>query len=264
MLLQPVTNNAIQGNINSILLAMSMAAIYLVLTKRSLQAGFWAAFAISIKLTPAILLIYFTGLKKYKTLAYSIAFSLVFLIGIPLLTMPMSDLMNLYQSWLVVLSDSKHFPLFKYTNQSPLAVFSHWFGNNTTSHIISQIPSLMAIGACTYFIFKKRTLSLLIGIFAVYLLTSPVVWLEYYLFLLFPFLFLNHLIISNETTKLSKILYWLRIVFTLLLVRAIVGKEAANLFAFWGQHLISLFLMLWIFYLEKESFTKRDFIILKE
>ena len=255
MVLQPVTNNAIQGNINVILLFLCLLGVWLSIENRNIEAGFWAALAFSIKLTPAIILLFFLLKKKYRSFLYGLLFAVIFMIIIPALVYSPESFLKLNLQWFEVLRDTRHYPMMKYTNQAPLAVFIHWFGNHRVVHLVAMLPAVTIMVMLFYFYARKSLTSLVavVSVFVLYLVASPVAWLEYYVFLLVPLLVLNSIFTTRPVSNYTRVLYYIRVIITLVLVRAIIGREAADWVAYRGQHLVGLFLMLMIFALERKS-----------
>ena len=79
MVLDIVSRNAMQGNINVMLFTLMIISVVWSLEAKSKRSAFLAAIAASIKITPGILLIFFWVSKKRKAFWYSAAFCTAFL-----------------------------------------------------------------------------------------------------------------------------------------------------------------------------------------
>lgn len=259
-LAQPLTNNATQGNINTILLAFLSLALYFSLTHKKIAAGLFSAIGFSIKLTPGVVFIYYIAYKKWKELFVGILTSFILLVLIPLFYYGFDETINLYLGWKTVLSDTGHFPFYKYTNQSPLVVMTHLQGLeavNTISKGFYYLVNFFMIYSFYYFYKRKNEIIFMAFTFIFLLTAAPVVWMEYYLFLVFPFLIINEWMITNKLSKTSKVLWYVKLIAVHLLVKFIIGNHYSDLMAYYGRSFLGLILIVIIFYLEDFRSSKK-------
>lgn len=256
LLAHPLTNNATQGNINLILLAAMGVSLFFSYTNERIFAGIIAAIAFSIKLTPGVLFIYFFAYKKWRELWAAAVTSLLLLFVIPALVYGVCETVELYRSWQIVLADTSHFPFYKYTNQSPLVVMTHWQGL-TEANVIAKIFHYAVNGFILYslwFFYRKKNELLFLAMTFILLLTAaPVVWMEYHIALLLPFLIVNDWLVNKELTRASVFFWWIKLVVVHLAVKFIVGREASDLLAFYGRSFWGLLMTVGIFYIQAEK-----------
>ncbi len=68
----PVVHNNLQGQVNTLMMMLLALAIYWDLTDRPFLCGLFIALAVSIKITPGILIFYFLARRKFKPVLYFI------------------------------------------------------------------------------------------------------------------------------------------------------------------------------------------------
>jgi hypothetical protein len=254
LLAQPITNNATQGNINTILLTFLAAAFYFSIKNKKYFAGFFAAIGFSIKLTPGVVFIYFLVYQKWKELLIAILTSFILLILVPVLYFGMHQTIDLYLGWKTVLSDTSHFPFYKYTNQSPLVIMTHLQSLesvNVISKIFYYAVNLVMAASLWYFYKRKNELVFICFSFILLLTAAPVVWMEYYLFLVLPYFVIHQKLVTNTLSKSSKILWCLKLVIAHLMVKFLIGNHLSDLMTYYGRSFIGLIIIFVIFYLEE-------------
>jgi len=253
LLAQPITNNATQGNINSILLAIMSLALYFSFKEKKYYSSILAAIGFSIKLTPGVLFIYFLFYKKWKELLLTTVLSAMLLMVLPFIYFGFHQTIELYLGWKTVLSNTTHFPFYKYTNQSPLVVMTHWQGIDTVnliSKLFYYLINLIMGLSLFYFYKRKNKLVFLSLIFMLLLTASPVVWMEYYLVLLFPYLVIHQWLVTHCLSVSSKILWYIKLLYVHLLVKLLIGNHYSDLIAQNGRSFIGLVLILLIYFIE--------------
>lgn len=252
---QPVTNNAIQGNINAVLLALMALALYWDREQAPTLSALSLAVAISIKLTPAALLPFFLFRKSYAVVIRTVLFSSLFLGLLPLVLYGGAGAVAQYQGWVHVLDDTSHFPFFKYTNQSPYMIAFHFFGSPLYAQVFHWI-SIALFGIAFFYFWRQRLASFVLSTcFFMMLVVPPVAWIDYYLYLCLPLLLVNRWLLEGKLAKVSRWVWGIRFVATGLLVQAFVGREWSDFFAFYGLQFWGLCLLLAIFLVEALSPT---------
>jgi hypothetical protein len=253
LLTQQFTNNATQGNINTILLALLAAGFYFSLRDKKILSGILSAIGFSIKLTPGVIFIYFLAYKKWKELFIAAITSFILLLVLPVLIFGFQPTIDLYLGWKTVLSDTTHFPFFKYTNQSPLVVMTH-IQNLPYVNVISKIffwsVNLFMLYSFYYFYKRKNELVFIAFTFIFLLTAAPVVWMEYYLFLVFPYLIIHQKLLTKTLSKTSIVIWTIKLITVHLMVKFLIGNEYSDLAAQYGRSLWGLFMIVAIFYFD--------------
>ncbi len=85
LLLNLVQNNFANGQVNFFVLALCAFSLKYLLKKRPALAGWFLAGAISVKLTPLVLVGYFLFKKEWAALAWTLAGCFAFILGLPYL-----------------------------------------------------------------------------------------------------------------------------------------------------------------------------------
>ena len=258
LLTQQFTNNATQGNINTILLALLAASFYFSIINKKYISGILSAIGFSIKLTPGVIFIYFFAYRKWKELFIATLTSMVLLILLPSLIFGYQQTIDLYLGWKTVLSDTTHFPFFKYTNQSPLIVMTHFQGINYVNWISKSFywsVNLFMLFSFYYFYKRKNELVFIAFTFIFLLTAAPVVWMEYYLILVLPYLVIHQKLITKHLSKASISIWIVKLITVHLMVKFLIGNEYSDLAAFYGRSLWGLFMIVGIFYLEERFET---------
>lgn len=243
LLVQPIINNAIQGNINGILFFMIIASIYYSKMDKSFLSAFLGAIATSIKLTPAVVIFYYIYKKDWAAFLYFCFFMILFMIVIPVLFYGVHDSLALYANWKAVLADKNHFPFFKYTNQSPLVVFIHLGFSKSVASLLHYFVAAINFSVLIFAIKNKNEATTIFISLILMLILPPVVWLEYYIVLIPMVFYVSYCALSGAFGKTQWILSILLLIFTKLPVQAIIGKDLANWFAFYGMHFWGLLLL---------------------
>jgi hypothetical protein len=87
------------GQSNILMLFAVIASIYYVSKGKNLGAGLALGFAIAFKTTPLIFVGYYVLKGKFKAAAYSLIFSLFFMIVVPMLFYPPQKSLEYFRSW---------------------------------------------------------------------------------------------------------------------------------------------------------------------
>jgi len=93
-----------RGQVDVLMLAVMSLGIYLAAAGRGLAAGFWLSLPATIKLFPALLIIYSVWRRRWRMLAGSAAGIVVALAILPLLALGPARTIDLYQNWVQVLA----------------------------------------------------------------------------------------------------------------------------------------------------------------
>jgi hypothetical protein len=263
MILDIVSRNAMQGNINVMLFTLMIISVVWSLEAKSKRSAFLAAIAASIKITPGILLIFFWVSKNRKAFWYSTAFCVAFFILIPLGIFGMDNSYNMYLNWLHVLRDVDHFPFYKHTNQSPTAVLFHITGSNKFA-----LPAILAFASIcilyiNHFRLKKDTFGIFTGCMLAYLSVSPIVWIEYHIVMLPVLLAISAMLFQKMLGMTSMILFVIRFILVHIFVTALVGEKLGIATAMLGQHLLGAWLCGLIILLTSKMRTEpKQFLVL--
>jgi hypothetical protein len=249
-LLDAMTLNAQQANINAIVFGTVMSGIYLSLYAKHNRTKYFGLFLIalisSIKLTPIAILIFFFAIKEYRKCGWLMCM-FVLLMVLPFIYFGFSNYLDLMKKWFFVLSDTGHFPFYKYTNQSVIAQFSRWFGANTI--IVKLIAACINTAILFIIMYSSRLKNIIItlSLTIIFMLTaSPVSWKEYQIILCLPLFYLNIKLINGELKGLALYLYLARIFVVNILVQAIVGEKLGLLVNYHGNYLIGVLLMVMV------------------
>jgi Glycosyltransferase family 87 len=255
MVLQPVTNNAIQGNINAYLLCLMGGSLYFMSLGRSFLSALLAAIGVSIKLTPGVIFFIFLSKRKYKEMLWFTLLVVLMMVIIPLFYFGRKETMDLYLGWSSVLRDTNHFPFFKYTNQSALVVFSRFLPLDIAGKLHLGI-NLVLFGFIFNFIWKKEEQKTMLLSFIFILSFSPIAWLEYYIYLLPCYLVLNTLLLQGKFSRAIVLIWLLRLIGVHILLKFVVGRDLSNNFAYYGQHFWGLLILTFIIFLSLDKFKK--------
>ncbi|MBN9122197.1 MAG: DUF2029 domain-containing protein [Planctomycetes bacterium] len=86
-------------NCNLIVLAAILSGCAALAAGRDAAAGFWFALSVALKLLPVLLLPYLAWTRRWRAFAWAVGFSLVFWIGVPLVTFGGSGVRTVYGGW---------------------------------------------------------------------------------------------------------------------------------------------------------------------
>ena len=246
-LLDVVALNAQQANINAVVFGMVMGGVYLSLYGNSERIKYIGLFIIALisstKLTPLAMVVFYFAIREYKKLFILIGMFATLMI-LPFLFFGFSQYLELLKRWILVLCDTAHFPFYKYTNQSPIAQFSRWFGSNNM--IVKLMSACINTAVLLLIFYSSRfkdiitTLSLVIVLM---LTASPVSWKEYQIILCLPLMFLNIKLINMELKKWALYFYAARILIVNILVQVIIGERLGMFANYNGNFLIGLLFM---------------------
>ncbi len=242
MVLDIVSRNAMQGNINVMLFAVMIISIVWSIEGKNKRAALLAAITASIKITPGILLIFFLVSKNKKTFWYSAAFCIVLFILLPLSVFGLESSYNMYLNWISVLRDVGHFPFYKHTNQSPVAVMFHLTGNNSFGLVSTIIFGLACTWYIRHFYIKKDIFGIFTGCMLTYISLSPIVWIEYHIVMLPVLLLISSMLLQKMLSRSCLMLFVLRFLMVHVFVTAVVGEKLGIATAMFGQHLIGSWL----------------------
>ena len=248
LLLDPLATNAIQGNINLLLTSGMMLSLLLVAygqpRPKQVAGALLLALVSAVKLTPLASTIPLLAQRRWTLLAFTGFFFFFFLVVCPLFFYGLESTLTLYHDWIFVLKDHTHFPFLKYTNQSVSAVgqrlgLSRWG--------IATLWLGIHIGlvwACVRAVRAKDGASLASLSFLFVLTVPEIVWKEYSVALLCPYLVIHQRLFSGLLPA-SAWWYWgSRIVGVHLCVPALLGRELAHAFNAAGNQLWGTLLMI--------------------
>ncbi|MCX6112221.1 MAG: glycosyltransferase family 87 protein [Proteobacteria bacterium] len=246
-LLDVVSLNAQQANINAVVFGMVMSGVYLGLYADRERIKYLGLFLIalisSIKLTPMALVVFYFAIREYKKCFILIAMFAALMI-LPFIYFGFSQYTELLKRWILILSDTAHFPFYKYTNQSPIAQFSRWFSGNTM--VVKLISACINTAILLLILYSSRVKNIITTLSLVIILmltAAPVSWKEYQIILCLPLLFLNIKLINMELRGWALYFYAARILVVNILVQAIIGERLGLLANYHGNFLIGLLLM---------------------
>lgn len=246
-MIEVVTLNAQQANINAVVFGMVMFGLYTTLyAKKTLIQNiglFLIALISSIKLTPMALVLFFLVIKEYRK-CFLLIMMFTALMIIPVFFFGLSKYPDLIKRWILVLSDTGHFPFYKYTNQSTIAQLSRWFGGNTlTVKFISSCINTFVL-LCVLYSSRFKNVILSVSLTIIFMLcVSPVSWKEYQIILCLPLMFMNIKLINRELKGFPFYLYLARILIVNILVQAIIGEKLGLMANYHGNYLWGILLL---------------------
>lgn len=251
-------NNAMQGNINSMIYFLIVGSLYFsVVRKMNVLPAILISIAIIIKIIPVTILCFFLFTKRYRVFFLSLL--LVFVgMTLPFLVWGKETTFILYSGWNKVIHDTSHFPFLKWTNQSPSVVFFKMSGSEA-AYKISPFIHFIALSAMgLWALIKKNEALLFVTATMSMLWLSPIVWLEYYLCLATLLFIITSEALSDKASKTWKIFFWLRFAFLYATGKFLIGKEAAEFLAnngihYWG----GVFLVLLIIFIPFANWKKQ-------
>jgi hypothetical protein len=252
LILDPVFLNAMQANVNQMLYLFILMGLYY--SDKKTAPAFFLALATAVKLTPGIFIFYYVYKKNWSEVFKFFLILFLLLIVIPFIFYR-TQLLNLYLQWFGVLNDTKHFDFFKYTNQSPLAVFYRITNSMRASQILYFLTASVFISGFLYFWKKNADVFVLICCFLLHLVLSPICWIEYNLCLLWIYFIFNQAILSYHLSQASKWIWALRLLLVHSCVKTLIGNYSIVTLTY-GQHLIGLFLILFILFIEYNAHKK--------
>ena len=132
--------------------------------------------------------------------------------------------MNLYEGWLHVLRDTKHFPFFKYTNQSVIAVMTRLGAGWLTSVTVWGLLNGFLLGLLALSVLRRDELKTASLSFLVMLTIPSIVWKEYHVALLLPYLVVHQMLFDRKIPRFFVFLFFARLLFVNGFVQAIVGR----------------------------------------
>jgi hypothetical protein len=159
---------------------------------------------------------------------------------LPVLLYGQNETINLYHLWVNVLRDTAHFPFLKYTNQSIVAVITRLGGGYSTIGAVWVLLNGFSFYCLWIFIKKKSNALVACQIFTLVLTVPSIVWQEYYVVLLLPYLLINQKLIEGKLGKIGVSLWLVRLLSIHCYTPAIVGRDLSIAANEWGNLLFGI------------------------
>lgn len=249
MVLDWVSRNAMQGNVNQVVYLCAIAGIWLNDRGRWLSAGTAVAIGATTKIFPGVIIGYFLLTRSYRAFWASVVACVLLLAVVPAAVLPFSSVPGLLQGWVSVLKSTGHYDFLMLANQAPYAVFHRFSGSAQLAWWASLAFALAAIGAF-FWIGRRKSNEPLLALYAfcVPMFVLSNVFIEYALFMLPALMVCNHWFLAGRLDAAGKGLWWARIAIVALPVQAIIGREGAlgaeSLgFPMWGAAVLSILLL---------------------
>ena len=253
-LARPILNNAMQANVNMFLALIINSSIYYSLKGKKVLAGLILSLGVSIKIVPITLCGFFLFNKRFKEIFSTLGFTLLFFI-IPFFYFGYDENITLLNEWFHCLKDKNHFPFYKWTNQSAYNVWFHITGNEPLAKIIFNSHYLITLVLLYFFVRTRDQNKLISFCIMTILLVSPVVWIEYFIILFYPIMYLHMSFLENTNSKNWKFIYVLRYIFLNFLGKFLIGKYAAEQITYYGQMYWGLILLVGLIYYSSKKKT---------
>lgn len=243
VLIRFVLDNFDMGQVNAVVTMFAVAHVYLFAKNRRLASAFALAFAVALKLTPALLIAYHLARKRLKFAALC---SVVTAIMMAATFLPFgsraSDVFTIFVNRTV--KNEQGFNLAYSGNQSLRAALARVSGGTTGNFdqmddpavrqptnvsTIAVAVALLALAMAAAFF--ARSESAAAPFFACYVLLSPLSWKAHFVALIFPAAFLIAQMLSLNKGRLKRaiaaLLFAAFAIFTLTSHR-LIGKPAAG------------------------------------
>ena len=233
---QPVLDNMWHGNISALIFACFGLSYWLLRRDRSFLAGLVLGMIVMLKFYPGLFILYFAWRRNWLFIAGTVVSSAVIL-ALSLLTAGLPGNLAYFQ---MVVSELRGGGIPAFNNQSISGFLLHAFTRGDVNAwadvsvpvwlTIARLVLLLAtVGAAAWAMRRRpeRTNNPLLAqdfdlalVIAVMLLTSPITWYHYYIWLLFPLVVLldAFLLMAAGTTRR---LAWLAIGYGLVAVQGI-------------------------------------------
>ncbi len=171
ILLDPLQSNFLNGQINIMILACSLLFMASITRNRTVLAALFLAIGVSLKLSPALFMVYLVVEKKWRIVLLSAAFILV---------------LNLFLPFLVAGSKS-----FVYLARYPQLIMHKINGSESSYHLIYMVIVLLCFAATVhlhYFSARERSSSpiVLYAYFIVSVMAGGMALQKHYLVWLMP------------------------------------------------------------------------------
>lgn len=185
----PVKFTLGMGQVNHFVLLLFVTAIYFLNKNKGYLASFFLAFAFTIKLFPAYLLLHFVLTKRWK-LIFAFGISLLLLSAASLIFINWKTNLYFYQHFLITLVDGWKTD---YYNQSLTGFVGRLMPRSLNSKILIDSISLIFILFSCLVVYKSLKNKLLTNMGFGLLITLNLIvnnfsWQHHFVFLLFPFL----------------------------------------------------------------------------
>jgi alpha-1,2-mannosyltransferase len=185
----PVKFTLGMGQVNHFVLLLFVTAIYFLNKKKGYLASFLLAFAFTIKLFPAYLLLHFVLTKRWK-LIFAFVISLILLSAMSLIFINWKTNLYFYQHFLITLVDGWKTD---YYNQSLTGFVGRLMPRSLYSKILIDSISLVFILSSCLVVYKSLKNKLLTNMGFGLLITLNLIvnnfsWQHHFVFLIFPFL----------------------------------------------------------------------------
>ncbi|MGA9769077.1 MAG: glycosyltransferase family 87 protein [Blastocatellia bacterium] len=245
VVLRFVLDNFDMGQVNAVVTMCAVAHVYLFAKNRKLASAFALAFAVSLKLTPALLIAYHLARKRlnFAVLCTAVTAAVMAASFLPFGSRA-PDVFTIFVNRTV--KNEQGFNLAYSGNQSLRAALARATSNSTDDNFdqmddpavrqptniltITAALALLALAIIAAAVFA-RSESAVAPFFACYVLISPLSWKAHFVALIFPAAFLIGQIFSINNERLKRaiiaVLIIAFIVFTLTSHR-LIGKLAAG------------------------------------
>lgn len=247
IILRYVLDNLSNIQINIFMLFFTVLGLYYFSKGRDVLAALVLAFAISVKVYPVFLFLYFVVKREYKIVLFTILFCLLFG-GVPFLVFGVEQAIDYYAFWFN--NNVANFTGFGHKNQSFFAMVGRILTNDGMGLAplkagqvkIVSYTVIAAAGSLVVFLFRKKIderSSLKIFLEYAFVVTvipvlSPLAWKAYFIFL-FPAYLINYLFIfqfknslSNFVNNYLKITYYISIALTVFSSELFLGKYLSD------------------------------------
>ena len=225
--LDPLTLNAVQGNVNMVVFFLGVLSVFLAHRNQSILSATSLSVAFCLKLTPLAFILPLIVWRRWKTLAFFSAFSFVLFVLFPILIFGSEVFVTLLRQWNSSLLDNPFVSYAKYTNQSPLAI-ARKIG---LSPLLLISISFVLIAAFMHHAWRFKSAYASFVASTVAILGLPaIVWMEYH-FLLIPWLIVIFSRLKDQPPSNRKL--WMigsigmKILLANILVQSLVGREIA-------------------------------------
>ncbi len=249
---------------------LSLLSVY---TKKDAWSGFLLATAIIIKLTPAILVLYFLYERRYKVLLFTL-FSLIALSILPCMfdwNYGIKQWKNWYE---LVLLNAMKSPLFRAwkNNQSLVATLSKYFlvGADPLNQSFLKMPylilepntvksifSILAISLVSPILLQMKrgigSMQLFSGLLVLSCILSGISWVHSFSVLFIPIFFLVIQWNDDEMSKSRKIWIGVTLISILVTSRMLIGKSLEDVFLMFSVLLYISISMYFLFVHSKQE-----------
>ncbi|MCB9262762.1 MAG: DUF2029 domain-containing protein [Flavobacteriales bacterium] len=255
--------------INSFLLLICLYSIYFLLNKRPILSGILIGLAVSIKVYPIFLLLFFVWQRQFKSVVIGLI-TIGVSVGLCFLVFGFNTTIQYHSDWLTHKAMGQ--TIFNFKNQSAWpwlqAFFTHESrGLNIYYNIFdlglerSKKVTMLLIAVASIYplakLFLPKKSAPIFSDFAFVLaatpILSPLAWKYYFVFLFPLILVLHKQLFSDETAKSVKYIYYVALSLLILSTEGLIGKTASDIAEIFGAVTIGTLLLLGIFLQFKSS-----------